>query len=871
MVNTEAMTGPQGRDQYQVLIPPMRVFTFLIFLLAFTTHSGYACDAPSNSFCVDYFANRTLTGPATFSTTEPAINHSWQNTSPSPSVPIYNFSARWRGVYNFSGGDFIFRVVADDGVRLIIDGKVAIDAWISQSSTEYKATVTLTPGTHLVEIEYYQAWGWASLVAAWEPVRACDVPVGQFCSAYYDNKTLSGNPKVIAYESSINHQWGSNANLPQVPAYNFSARWQGDFDFAEGTYSFTTIVDDGIRLWVDDRLVIDYAWLDQSPTFYEEWLWLSGRHRVTVEYYQAYGSATLQVGWNLVAPAQAVKPDPIGSNALSPLGTNLSDWRDWSTEQPFIDLFKTSRSWITQAPGVWDTGEQKSLDLDANGWVRSLPDPGNTKLRYRSVSTILLGGGDLVGIRPGGQYIVLYDGEGTLNYSIGATKIAAHSTPGRDVISVDKNNSTGIVITIASTDPKRSGNYLRNIRVVSPGYVCDDDPLAFCYTSKDPACNRSACRSVEQALSSRLFHPQFLKNLVHYRALRFMSPQSTNVISSTLPQQVNWVGRSKLDMARWSSQAGIPVEVAVTLSNQLKSNPWLNMPHQASDDYIRQFARLVRSSLDPNLKVYVEYANEVWNTSFSAGNWVERQGLLAWPNARYDSPYTKRINWYGKRTAETCDIWKSEWKGQEDRVICVLSAQAANSWTARAALACQLWDKGPCQSHGITALAIAPYFGHYLGDISTWDEVASWTTDTDGGLGRLFAELGTGGQLTEGPAGGSLALSAQWVAGYANLAKTKGLTLLAYEGGQHLVGIGTVQNDESVNNLFITANRDPRMGDLYLQSLRNWRDSGGNLFMNYSSVGQYGRYGSWGALENMLQTSSPKYDALLQFIVENQK
>jgi hypothetical protein len=92
------------------------------------------------------------------------------------------------------------------------------------------------------------------------------------------------------------------------------------------------------------------------------------------------------------------------------------------------------------------------------------------------------------------------------------------------------------------------------------------------------------------------------------------------------------------------------------------------------------------------------------------------------------------------------------------------------------------------------------------------------------------------------------------------------LLLLAYEGGQHLVGVGSVQNNPSVTNLFVAANRDPRMGDLYQRMLESWHNSGGGLFMHYASVGQYGRYGSWGVLESMGQQTSPKLEALIRFM-----
>jgi hypothetical protein len=826
-----------------------------------------ACTIPTNRFCVDYFKGKPLAAPVVFTTTTSTIKYNWQSGSPNSAVPVDNFSGRWQGKYNFVKGQYIFRVLADDGVRLKVDGQVKIDGWKDQAPTEYRNTIPLTAGSHLIEVEYYEGYSGAKLEADWEPVRTCDTPRGKFCVAYFDNRNLTGNPRLLASEATIDHGWGTGSPAAVVPVDNFSGRWQGDFDFAPGTYAFNATADDGVRVLIDGQPIID-AWINQAATSYEAIRWLTGRHRVTVEYFDSYGGAALKAGWQLVSNSNAYAP--IGSNAKSSIGSNLGAWRDWGTEQPFIDLFKTSRSWITQAPGVWDTGEQARLDLDANGWIRSLPAATDTSVQYRTVATLLLNGDDLNGLRPGGDYVVLYDGEGLITYSLGARKNTTLSKPGRDVITVDKNNGGGIQLTIAQTDPNRTGNYLRNIRVVANGVVCDDDLLAFCLTATNPACNRSACRTMEAAVNDRLFHPLFLRSLVYYQTFRFMDPFSTNVVDSAQKQLVDWAGRSTPSKSRWADQAGIPAEVAINLSNQMKADAWVNMPHRASDDYIRQFAKLARQQLDPTRKVYVEYANEIWNTAFPAGTWVEQQSLTLWPGGT-DSPYTKRINWYGKRTAEMCDIWKAEWKGDEGRVICVLAAQSANTWTASAALDCSLWTAGkPCQSHGIGAVAIAPYFGHYLGSPNTEAEVTTWTTAADGGLAKLFAELNTGGQITGGPAGGALAQSKLWTQQYAPVAKNRNLRLLAYEGGQHIVGVGNVINNAKLTLLFTTANRDPRMGPVYQQYLNNWRDTAGrDLSVNFSSMGQYGRYGSWGVLENMNQTSTPKYDSLIKHIKAN--
>ena len=582
-----------------------------------------ACDLPAGQFCVTYFNNDSYSnnnpgGVPVLVTDEPVIDHSWQSGSPDPSIHSDNFSGRWQGKFVFTADNYIFHALADDGVKLKIDGQIVINGWKNQAPTDYYVTVPLTAGEHTLEVEYYEAYGGARLKLDWEPALVCDLPVGLFCVAYFNNKELNGNPLLINHEAAIAHNWGENSPATGIPVNSFSIRWQGQFDFEPGTYVFNVQFDNGVRLWVDDQLIID-AWINPVGSTANKKLWLEGRHRVKVDYFDNQGGAELYLGWRLAVPS------------TTQIGSNLSDWRDWSTEQPFIDLFKTSRAWIPQADGVWDTGEQAKLDLDQNGWVRSLPEANDPTALYRSVTTILVDGSDLDSFRPGGEYIVLYDGEGRIDYKLGTSRNTAKSSPGRDVVNVISNNFSGIQITIAITDPNHTGNYIRNIRVVSSGKVCDDDLLAYCETDTDPACQRSACRSMESVVGTRLFHPLFLRTLTHYPTLRFMAPMSTNVISSTQPQIVNWSDRATLSSARWSNQKGIPVEVATALSNQTHSDPWLNMPHQASDDYIRQTARLAHDTLEPSRKVYVEYANEIWNTGFSAGTWVENKGKAAWP------------------------------------------------------------------------------------------------------------------------------------------------------------------------------------------------------------------------------------------------
>ncbi len=542
----------------------------------------------------------------------------------------------------------------------------------------------------------------------------------------------------------------------------------------------------------------------------------------------------------LIAAASA--PNALAAEAeLEPpstprLGTNLRSLDDWSSQRPFLNLFKQARLWLTQCDNAWDadcdgrweTHEEDQLDLDEQGWVRSLPDPAAPGY---SIAAALLA---LPSTVPAERYVMLYEGQGSLRYRLGASRLDAESAPGRDVLEIDVARGP-VQIQIIETDPAGTGDYIRNLRLVR--------------------------EADEHLLATEQFNPLFLERTEPYEALRFMEWMKIN--ASPLAR---WDQRTLPEQASWTGPGGVPYEVLIDLANRLQKPVWLNLPHQADDDFVIRFAELVRDRLDPGLAVYLEYSNEVWNSAFSQQAWIRDQANALWPDSP-SSDFTKVINWYGKRTAEICSIWETVFANQPNEVICVLGAQAANDWTARQALECPLWSNGkPCIDHGIDAVAIAPYFGGYLGKPEYASEIEDWTYTSDGGLDLLYQELNLGGQLGGGPDGGGLLQSWQWMQRYAALAASNGLELLAYEAGQHLVGIRGVENNARITELFTSLNRDQRMGTLYKQYLLGWEDSGGGTLMHFSDIATPGRYGSWGALEDVLHVQSPKYLALLDYV-----
>lgn len=516
------------------------------------------------------------------------------------------------------------------------------------------------------------------------------------------------------------------------------------------------------------------------------------------------------------------------------LGTNLNEVNDYSPQLPFRDLFLFSREWITQCrvgvdPGcvngnAFDTGEGGSLDLDENGWVRSLPAPASPVI-FTQAATVW----DLPPEFPTGTFIVLYEGSGSIEYALGATKDVGASIPGRDVVSVNVANGP-IVLRIAATNP---ANYIRNIRFVRA--------------------------TDESGLATNRFSAAFLSQLQPYQVLRFMDWMRTNNSAVSA-----WSERAKPADSRYSTPRGVPPEIMVELSNTTGKAPWFTLPAQATNEFVQNFATVVRDNLIASLPVFLEYSNEIWNGAFSQGDFVEAQGVAEF-SGQSGSGYTKRMNWYGKRSAEICNIWKGIFGVAANRVVCIIASQAANTFTGDEAMRCPMWSGGPCVSHGITALAIAPYVGDHIGQAENYAAVSAWPATEANGLPKLFRELTQGGEISGGPSGGALAESFRWIEDNKSLADQLGVALITYEGGQHLVGIGTGRDDNALTELFTRANRDTRMGSLYVDYLNGWRSRAGGLFMHFSDIGSYSRFGSWGALEKIGETVSPKYNALFQY------
>ena len=108
----------------------------------------------------------------------------------------------------------------------------------------------------------------------------------------------------------INFSWNGAVPAPGVPGINFSVRWSGQILApVSGQITFTATVDDGIRVRVNNQLIIE-SWTYQAPTAYSGTISLTAgqKYDIQVEYFQGGGGAVAQLAWSYAGQATTIVP-----------------------------------------------------------------------------------------------------------------------------------------------------------------------------------------------------------------------------------------------------------------------------------------------------------------------------------------------------------------------------------------------------------------------------------------------------------------------------------------------------------------------------------------------------------------------------------
>ncbi len=474
-------------------------------------------------------------------------------------------------------------------------------------------------------------------------------------------------------------------------------------------------------------------------------------------------------------------------------GINLAGYSYYGTELPFVDVAHMGGGWSSALASSWNPPDKRVITTSTNGYPASLaPD-------QIAFTVIFTHNG---GIYPTGNYVLRWKGTGDVRLSMTGGAPPIHRAPNEATYRITKPDQLGIYLKIfrtSETDP------VHDISVHAP-FAGD---------------------------ANGVFNPKFKEDLKNYGVIRFMDWNMTN--NSVVEK---WSDRVLASDCFWGGSKGVPYEYQIQLSNETDKDIWLTVPHLADDDYVARLARLVKEKLKPNLRVWVEYSNEVWNGGFKQSKYANevlrpRYGLANGSQA------------YGRRSAEIFDIFTKEFADPR-RVVRVLAGQAVYSGVLEQALIGATVD-GKLKAD---VAAVAPYF---LVDVDKlYQRHLAGTVD----LNEVYPELHR-----------SIDSVLANVAKNQALAAKHGLPLVSYEGGQHLVARpGEQHNNQSFVDLLQQINRDPRMGDAYAYLLDKWYGLGGKTFTFFNDVGPGSKWGYWGMKENYLDSNAIKFVSVQRYL-----
>jgi glucose/arabinose dehydrogenase len=283
------------------------------------------------------------------------------------------------------------------GLGLLLDGVPVTTPFATEGVEGFQRELAAPPTAVAANGSVYHFTGWSDGKAIRHVIEtpesgttytATFAPSAPFTASYYDNPSLSGSPVLTRKDPRIDFVWQAGAPDPIVPADNFSARWSTTQYFAAGRYRFSTVSDDGVRLYIDNKLVID-QWKPQSAAVHDHVIDLgAGNHALRMEYYDGGGDAVAKLTWDATldqpnqtfvaqywnTPGSGTAPAiPTGSPTVSRQETAVD--HDWGRGSPApeisVDHFvgRWTRS-LSLAPGIYeftvtaDDGVRLTVDGD---------------------------------------------------------------------------------------------------------------------------------------------------------------------------------------------------------------------------------------------------------------------------------------------------------------------------------------------------------------------------------------------------------------------------------------------------------------------------------------------------------------------------
>lgn len=167
-------------------------------------------------------------------------------------------------------------------------------------------------------------------------VTAQDTFGSNWTGEYFTNSTFSGAPAATRIDNAINFNYGQGSPLsPTIGVDNFSIRWTGVQTFAQGTYEFIATVDDGVRVYIDNVIIIDAFRGGPVFTVTATVNVAAGPRTIRVEYYDVSLDASISFRWRIAGTGQPIATG-VATGVVGTPGTPLPTSTPAPTALPAI-------------------------------------------------------------------------------------------------------------------------------------------------------------------------------------------------------------------------------------------------------------------------------------------------------------------------------------------------------------------------------------------------------------------------------------------------------------------------------------------------------------------------------------------------------
>jgi len=446
---------------------------------------------------------------------------------------------------------------------------------------------------------------------------------------------------------------------------------------------------------------------------------------------------------------------------------------DYSLNLPFNNMMVLAKPWYDpnggQSSGPSAAFLKASGALDANNFPY---DPSflvpNSQTGKLSMQTIFGYSSAPDAAYRADDYLLTWDGTAAVSVGNSGT---SNVTPDTNSIAFTWTGQSNLSITVSD-------------------FTTTDNPTNFVLTR---ASRRTAFNE------GQIFNPDYLAalRLFDIGYVRFMDWGQTNHSfiqewsERTQPGQMRYRKVTR-DNSRYSN---VPIEYMVALANELPANPWICIPHQASDAYVTSFFNYLKDNLDPGLVAKVEWSNEVWNSGFDQYKWCEEQAKALW-----DKTGATAARSYGAMKAyKAAVIGHSIFTGDDaSRLKMVLSSQVGNIDTTEVVLIAPTWRDNDVEEDYVPPhtefdeVAVTCYFGSWIAGDHTRTSAVLDAFTNDG----TQAAYDLIDQYTRQHAVVRAGLWAQ----HAALLDGYDMKLSAYEGGQHVHHYAQISYNTATRN-----------------------------------------------------------------------